>query len=941
MDYKSTVFLPKTDFPMRAGLPKREPELLARWSQIDLFRKIRESSKGREKFMVHDGPPYANGHLHMGHALNKILKDLVNRAHQMLGRDAVYVPGWDCHGLPIEWKVEEEYRKKGKNKDEIPVVEFRRVCRDFAQEWIGTQIDEFRRLGVEGDFERHYRTMDFAAEADIYREMAKFLMSGQLYRGSRPVLWSVAERTALADAEVEYHDHTSVTIYAKFPVVTPSDPALADAHIVIWTTTPWTLPGNLAIGAGADFEYQVIEVTEVSEGSLATVGDRLAMASDLLETATAQCGILGWETAATLKGGAVAGTIAAHPLRGEGFDHDVPVLLGDFVTVEQGTGFVHLAPGHGTDDYELGRKNGLDPLFTVGDDGRFYDHVPLFAGMQVLKDNAKIADMLAERGALIGRGMLRHSYPHSWRSKAPLIFRNTPQWFIAMDSHGLRDTALKAIDDTRWIPREGKNRIRSMIEARPDWCISRQRQWGVPLALFLNKTTGEVLRDDVVNERIAAAFEEEGGDAWFNGDPRRFLTNEYDSDDWDPVTDVIEVWFDSGSTHAFCLERREDLKWPADLYLEGSDQHRGWFHSSLLESCGTRGRAPYDAVLTHGFVLDEKGHKMSKSLGNVITPADIMKDYGADILRLWVVDSDYSEDLRIGKEILKRNADHYRRIRNTLRFILGNLDGFETSERIEPADMPELDRWVLDRIAGLDALVRRSIADYDYHRYFTELHNFCAVDLSAFYFDVRKDALYCDHPDDIRRRAARTVLDALFSHLTAWLAPILCFTAEEAWLARPGATEIAESVHLRTFPEVPAGWRDETLAAKWRTIRQVRRAVTGALEIARADKIIGASLQASPTVHMEPHMAEALAGLDLAELAITSDIAISTAPAPEGAYRLDEAPGVAVVIALAEGGKCERCWKVKPEVRSDAHAEGAPICARCADVLARRPVAVA
>ena len=935
MDYKSTVFLPKTDFPMRAGLPKREPELLEKWAQMDLFGKIRAASKGKPKFMLHDGPPYANGNLHMGHALNKILKDLINRSHQMLGKDAVYVPGWDCHGLPIEWKVEEQYRKKGKNKDEVPVIEFRKVCRDFAQEWIGTQVEEFKRLGVEGDFDQHYRTMNFAAEADIFREMSKFLMSGQLYRGSRPVLWSVVEKTALADAEVEYHDHTSTTIYAKFPVMKPTDTALQGADVVIWTTTPWTMPGNLAIGAGADFDYQVITVTEVGEKSLAQVGDRLVLATDLLEETLTHCRITGHEKEVTLKGESVAGTICAHPLAADGFDHEVPILLGDFVTTEQGTGFVHLAPGHGADDFELGRKHGIEPLFTVGDDGRFYDHVKLFAGMHVLKDNEAIADMMMERGTLIGRGKLHHSYPHSWRSKAPLIFRNTPQWFISMESHGLRDTALKAIDDTRWIPSQGKNRIRAMIENRPDWCISRQRQWGVPLALFLNKNTGEVLKDGLVNDRIAEAFENEGGDAWFDGDPRRFLTNAYDPAEWDPVVDVIEVWFDSGSTHAFCLERREDLKWPADLYLEGSDQHRGWFHTSLLESCGTRGRAPYDAVLTHGFVLDEKGHKMSKSLGNVITPANIMKEYGADILRLWVVNSDYSIDLRIGKEILKRNADHYRRIRNTLRFILGGLNGFDPAEKIEPADMPELEHWVLHRLASLDVSIRKAIEDYDYHRYFTELHDFCAIDLSAFYFDIRKDALYCDHPDDLRRRAVRTILDKLYDYLTAWLAPILCFTAEEAWLARPGSTEIAESVHLRTFPDVPSAWLNPALAEKWQIIRKVRRAVTGALEIARADKVIGASLQAAPVVHVTAEMATALEGLDLAELSITSAITISTDPAPADAYRHEEVADVAVVMQLAVGGKCERCWQFKPEVVDGTQA----VCNRCNDVLRRLPIA--
>jgi len=936
VDYKSTVFLPQSDFPMRAGLAKKEPEILARWEEIGLFDRLREISKGREKFILHDGPPYANGHLHMGHALNKILKDVINRSQQMLGKDANYVPGWDCHGLPIEWKVEEEYRGKGQDKDEVPVVEFRQVCRSFAEHWIKIQIPEFKRLGVLGNFDNPYTTMSFDAEAQIIREIGKFLMNGSLYRGSKPVLWSVVEKTALADAEVEYHDHTSTTIWVRFPVVSASRPELEGAHVVIWTTTPWTIPGNRAVAFHEAETYVVLSVKEAAEKSRAKPGEKLVVAKDLIEQVAKDAGIASHEILAEFPGGALADTLTAHPWRGRGYDFDVPLLAADFVTMDQGTGFVHIAPGHGSDDYELGRRNDLEMPFTVDGEGRFMPHVPLVAGKLVYTNEGKpgdanpaIAELLDEGGALLARGRLRHSYPHSWRSKAPLIFRNTPQWFISMDLNGLREKALASIEATRFVPSAGRNRLYSMIEQRPDWCVSRQRAWGVPLPIFVNKETNEPLRDQTVIDRVATAFEEEGGDAWFSRDPQEFLGNEYDADDFEQVTDVVEVWFDSGSTHSYVLEARPDLKWPADLYLEGSDQHRGWFHTSLLESVGTRGRAPFDAVLTHGFLLDEKGHKMSKSLGNSIAPEDIINKQGADILRIWVVASNYEEDLRIGQEILRYQSDAYRRLRNTVRYLIGNLHGFTDSERVDAVEMPELERWVLHRVAQIDRELREDIANFDFHHLFQTLHNFCAVDLSAFYFDVRKDCLYCDRPDSLERRACRTVLDQLFSCLTAWLAPIICFTAEEAWLARGTGAE--ESVHMRTYPEVPTSWLDAELGEKWSKIRAIRRVVTGALEVERAEKRIGSSLQASPKVYIEWPFEHLLSGVDMAEVAITSGIELVSGTVPEETFTLEDVAGVGVVSQPAEGDKCQRCWRVLPEVGSIAEAPGT--CTRCADAV--------
>ncbi|MEX2201712.1 MAG: isoleucine--tRNA ligase [Dongiaceae bacterium] len=939
-DYKTTVFLPRTDFPMRGNLPEREPEMLARWAAMGLFDRLRANSKGCEKFILHDGPPYANGAIHIGHALNKILKDVINRAQQMSGKDAFYIPGWDCHGLPIEWKIEEQYRAAGRNKDEVPIIEFRQECREFAEKWVEYQRTEFKRLGVEGDWANPYTTMSFGAEAQIVREIGKFLVNGGLYRGQKPVLWSVVEKTALADAEVEYHDHTSNTIWVRFPVATSPVAALANASIVIWTTTPWTIPGNRAIAYASDAEYVVIDVTRVDEGSMATIGETIVIAADLLPQVVKDAKIADFNELQRITGADLAGTVTAHPLRGAGaggyYDFDVPLLAADFVTMDQGTGFVHIAPGHGADDFVLGMAHGIEVPATVDAEGIYYDHVALFAGKRVINQQGKKGDAdkavmaaLAEAGALLARGQLVHSYPHSWRSKAPLIFRNTAQWFISMETNDLRQKALDAVEQTRFVPPQGRNRLGGMIENRPDWCISRQRAWGVPIAIFVEKKTGEPLRDMAVIERVASVFETEGADAWFTSDPSRFLGNDHNPDEYEQVRDIVEVWFESGSTHAFVLEPRKDtdLAWPASLYLEGSDQHRGWFHSSLLESCGTRGRAPYDAVLTHGFVLDEQGRKMSKSLGNVVSPQDVMKTHGADILRLWVVASDYSDDLRIGPEIIKHHADAYRRFRNTFRYLLGALDGFAEKERLPETEMPELERWVLHRLAEIDAQVRHTADEFDYHHLYTALHQFCAVDLSAFYFDVRKDALYCDHPGSLRRRAARTVLDRLFHCLTAWLAPILCFTAEEAWLARPGMEAESESVHLRLFPAIPAPWRDEALAAKWERLRRLRRVVTGAIELERAAKRIGSSLQAHPVLYAPAEEFAAVADIDLAELGIVSSITLRSGAVPEDAFTLPDVPGVGVTIGTAEGEKCGRCWRVLPDVGHDP--DRPELCGRC------------
>ena len=909
-DTKFPVFLPSTPFPMRGDLPRREPDMLARWERIGLWDRTRQAMQGRPPFVLHDGPIYSNGNLHIGHALNRILKDVVMRAHRMSGQDVNYIPGWDTHGLPIEWKVEEEYRKTGRDKDAVPVLDFRDECRRYSAHWMAIQADEFRRLGVTGAWAARYATMDFSSEAAIAGEICKFLLNGALYRGLRPVMWSPVEKTALADAEIEYHDRTSDTVFVRFPLLRGP---VENASVVIWTTTPWTMPANRALAYGPDIDYALVRVDAAADGSLARPGERLLIALSLVPEVTMAAGITLHHLEHVYKGAEFQGAVAAHPMRGHGYDHDAPLLPADYVTTDQGTGFVHIAPAHGEEDFALAREHGIEIPEAVLDDGAYASWVPHFAGLHVFKAAKPVAAAIEAAGGLLARGTLTHSYPHSWRSKAPIIYRATPQWFIRMDGpEQIRARALEAIAATAFIPEAGRNRMASMVAGRPDWCISRQRAWGVPIPVFVDRRTGEPLRDPQVVARITEAFSTEGADAWYSSPASRFLGNGRDPDHYEQVTDIVDVWFESGSTHGFALEDRGG-PWPADLYLEGSDQHRGWFQSSLLEAIGTRGQAPFKAVLTHGFVLDQNGLKMSKSLGNVTAPQEVTDKLGADILRLWVVNADVSEDLRIGPEILKQQAELYRRLRNTLRWLLGSLAGFEDTERLPEGDMPELERWVLHRLAELDQRMRRALDTHDWTGVYPELHNFCSADLSAFYFDVRKDVIYCDSPDSPKRRAARTVLDHLHRCLVAWLAPVLCFTAEEAWLARFPSED--DSVHLQQFPQIPAAWLDPELAARWATLRSIRGGMTTVLETARAGKLIGASLQARLVV---PGDALSLLAADgWAELAIVSSAT----------------PGSILAVERADGEKCARCWRVLPEVGS-THAG---LCLRCTAVIEALP----
>jgi len=963
-DYKDTLNLPQTDFPMRAGLPKREPEWLDRWAEMDVYGQLR-AKEGRPPFTLHDGPPYANGHLHIGHALNKILKDMVVRSHQMMGHDTRYVPGWDCHGLPIEWKIEEQYRAKGQDKDDVDVVEFRRECRDFASGWVDIQRDEFKRLGVAGNWDDPYLTMNFHAERVIAEEFQKFLMNGTLYQGSKPVMWSPVEQTALAEAEVEYQDKESFTVWVKFKVYSNDEDAdeLAGAYVVIWTTTPWTIPSNKAVVYGADIDYGLYEITGTPDESWVSVGERYVLSDNLAEAVLKKARLEPgqWTRVRTVEKRELRAAQLAHPLKaavgakGE-WDDMRDFRAADFVTDEEGTGFVHCAPSHGMEEFELYRDLGmLEEVITynVMEDGRFRDDLPFFGGKAILRDkpnkknktnpwegdaNAAIIAKLVEVDGLLARGVIKHSYPHSWRSKAPVIYRNTPQWFAAidrpvgdgLDTHGttIRERALRSIDElVTWTPKAGRNRLYSMIENRPDWVLSRQRAWGVPLTCFVKRglpptDPSFLLRDASVNARICEAFETEGADAWYkDGAKARFIGDAANPDDYEQVFDILDVWFDSGSTHAFVLRDRADGSEDgiADVYLEGTDQHRGWFHSSMLQACGTLGRAPYRAVVTHAFTLDAKGEKMSKSLGNIIAPAEVVQQYGADILRLWVATTDYKHDHRIGDEILKGVSDSYRRLRNTFRFLLGNVQADKTEVAV--AQMPELEQWVLHRLAELDAHVRARYAAYDYQGMFQAVFQFATVDLSAYYFDIRKDALYCDGDTD-RRRAALWTLDLVLDRLNAWLAPVLAFTMEEVWLER----KKEGSVHLQDFPATPEDWLNPALAEKWQTIRTVRRVVTGALEVQRTAKVIGASLEAHPTVFVEPDVARVLETVSFEDLCITSGITVSSDRAPQDAFRLEGESGIAASFMRAEGEKCQRCWKILPDVGSHSHPG---VCARC------------
>ena len=953
-DYRETVFLPETPFPMRAGLPQKEPQILAKWAAENIYGALRAERQraGAPLFVLHDGPPYANGAIHVGHCLQKTLKDFVVRSRFLLGFDVDYVPGWDCHGLPIEWKIEEELRGKGRKKEDVSRAEFRSRCREYAAHWIEVQKAGFKRLGVIGDWENRYATMDYASEAAIVAEFHKFVASGQLYRGSKPVMWSPVERTALADAEVEYHDHTSPTVWVKFPVVEGSD-ATRGAAVVIWTTTPWTIPANRAVSYNEAIAYGVYQVeamqTDLAFEPWAKAGDRLIVADKLADEVFRAAKIA---TARRVETVDCQGMVCAHPLAGldRYYGFQVPLLSGDHVTDDAGTGFVHTAPGHGADDYVVWLAHGHREIpETVDPDGAYYPEVALFAGLKVLETEGKkagkfgpangaVMDRMIEAGTLLARGRLEHSYPHSWRSKAPIIFRNTPQWFIRMDEplddaahngRSLRETALEAIEATAFYPAQGKNRIRAMVESRPDWLISRQRAWGSPLAMFVDKETGQPLHDPEVDRRIVEAIRTEGADAWFTRPDADFL-GEHDPQRFEKVEDILDVWFDSGSTHAFTLENRAHTKWPADLYLEGSDQHRGWFQSSLLESSGTRGRAPYDAILTHGFTMDEHGEKMSKSKGNVVDPEVVIRESGAEIIRMWAAMIDYSDDSRIGKTVLQTTSDAYRKLRNTVRYMLGALADYSPDEAVELAEMPPLERFILHRLWELDGQVRAAYEGYVFQDVIRPVSEFCQNELSALFFDIRRDSLYCDRPDALRRRAARTAMDAAFERITAWLAPLLPFTMEEAWLTRYPE---GRSNTLRLIPETPAEWRNDAEAARWAKVQRVTSVVNGALEVERREKRLGAALEAAPRVHVsDPALLAAFEGLDAAEVFRTSQAELIAGKGPAGAFRLPEIPGVGVEPLRAEGRKCARSWRILPEVGTDPRYPD--LSARDADVVA-------
>ncbi len=950
-DLKETVFLPKTDFPMKAGLPAKEPGIAARWEDIGLYRALREARKGREKFILHDGPPYANGDIHIGHALNKVLKDMVVRSQNLLGKDAPYVPGWDCHGLPIEWKIEEQYRKKKRNKDEVPAKEFRAECRAYAAEWVKVQSAQFKRLGIMGDWDNPYLTMDFQAEATIVAELLKFAEAGNLYRGAKPVMWSPVEKTALAEAEVEYEDITSTQIDVAFEIAESPIPELVGAHAVIWTTTPWTIPVNQALAYGPEVDY-VLWRDETGRHLVATelLGAFLTRTGRIIEARNEDAYGAQWQG----KGKDLAGTLARHPMSHLGgfYAAPRPLLPGDFVTTDSGTGLVHMAPDHGEDDFDLCKAHGINPVFAVMDDGRYRDDWPWLGAGDVDADGKErrravinpgfnapdgpICSDLREAGALLSASAdYAHSYPHSWRSKAKVIFRCTPQWFVPMDkpnsvtpakagaSSGsdhtpevpasagmtLREVATAEIARVQFTPDKGRNRIGAMVEGRPDWVLSRQRAWGVPITLFV-RPDGSYLADAEVNARIIAAVEQEGVDAWDEARKAEFLGDAYNAQDFEMVTDILDVWFDSGCTHAFVLDsgRWPDLQWPATLYLEGSDQHRGWFQSSLLQSTATRGRAPYDQILTHGFTMDAKGKKMSKSLGNTISPLKVMEEYGADIIRLWALSVDFTEDHRIGDEILKGVGDQYRKLRNTFRYLLGALDGFTEEERLAPEEMPELERYILALLGELDGKMRAAALAYDFNAYTRLLVDFCNEDLSAFFFDIRKDCLYCDAPGDPTRRAYRSVLDTLFHALVRYAAPVLVFTAEEVWMSR---YPDGQSVHLLEWPQVPAAAIDR---AKWDALRALRARVTEAIEPLRRDKTIRSSLEAEVAVPASA-VPEGVSDEALAEVFITATVTRGQAGA--------------VIVTKTTHHKCARCWRHLPDVGAD---EGA-LCTRCDGVV--------
>ncbi|MBF0524842.1 MAG: isoleucine--tRNA ligase [Deltaproteobacteria bacterium] len=927
MDYKDTLNLPQTSFPMKANLTKNEPEQLKEWAETDLYHQIRRSSKGKPPYILHDGPPYANGHIHMGTAFNKVIKDFIVKSRQMMGFDAAYVPGWDCHGLPIEHEVD---KRLGAKKAEVSVVEKRRMCREYAEKFIDIQREEFKRLGVLGDWGDPYLTMKYSYQAVIMREFGKFALSGSVMQSKKPIYWCSSCQTALAEAEVEYDNHTSPSIYVKFPMISDvSDliPGIGGrpVSVVIWTTTPWTIPANLAVALHPDLEYVAVQVKD----------EILILAQGLLEQFMAILGQTDYQVVGPVDPKAMEGRKARHPL----YDRESLVVLAPYVTLEAGTGCVHTAPGHGREDYETGLHYGLEVYSPVNDQGCFTPEVEFFAGQFVFAANKSVIQKLAEVGALLAEKSIDHSYPHCWRCKNPVIFRATEQWFISMDKTGLRQKALAEINKVTWTPAWGRDRIYSMIENRPDWCISRQRAWGIPIIVFWCQDCGAYLITQETIDHITAMVERESADIWYSKTPAELLPpgtvcDKCGSSHLKKETDILDVWFDSGVSFAACVEARADLRFPADLYLEGSDQHRGWFHSSLLASVGTRGVAPYKHVLTHGFVVDGKGHKMSKSKGNVIAPDDIIKKNGAEILRLWVVAEDYREDIRLSGEILSRLTDSYRRIRNTARFLLGNLSDFDpATDAVAPAEMDEIDLWALDRLQRLTERVIKAYQDFEFHLVFHSIYNFCVTDMSAFYLDVLKDRMYTFNRTARPRRSGQTVMYRVLDALTRLMAPVLSFTSEEIWRYLPVDPNREKSVHLAGFPVVDPALKNADLAERWAGFLSVRSEVTKALEIARQNKDIGHSLDAAVTLHATGTLLESLQpfAAKMRDLFIVSNARLSADPAPESAYKSDLLTDFGVQVTQASGPKCARCW-VKDE-QVGAFPDHPEICPRCHEAL--------
>ena len=903
----STVNLPKTNFPMRGNLPQKEPETIKFWNDIDLYKKIRSKRSGREKFILHDGPPYANGNIHIGTALNKILKDIVIKFKSIDGRDCPYIPGWDCHGLPIEWKIEEQNKKKGVDKKNISILDFRNQCREFAKEWIEIQKNQFKRLGVFGDWENYYATMSNDAEAQIAIEILRFLKNGALYKGYKPVLWSVVEATALADAEVEYKDHISNQIYVKFHLKNQFK-SHDNLNIIIWTTTPWTIPCNRALAYNPNLEYAILQDKD---------GEKIIIAKDLFKNFE-KITNNNYEILDTFSGNDLSGLFAVHPFYDLGYQFDVPLLSADFVTTDQGTGIVHVAPSHGPDDFNLGLKNGIKAENTIDDKGFYTGVIKYFGGTHIFKADEIIIENLKKLKKLVFTAEYKHSYPHSWRSKAPLVHRATPQWFISMDTNKLRKKALEGIDETSFFPAIGKNRIKGMIETRPDWCISRQRFWGVPLPIFINKKTLEPLLDDEVNNRIYEIFKKDGSDAWYKRDISNFLGDNYNSDEYNKVDDIVEVWFDSGSTHTYVLENREDLNWPADMYLEGSDQHRGWFHSSLLHSVGTRGKAPYKNILTHGFVVDGKGQKMSKSLGNVIAPEEIIKKNGADILRLWVVASDYSDDLRIDQSIITQHSESYRKIRNTLRFLLGNIQdsfSFNEVEELKFNNLDIIDSFIVNKISELDEKFYQYVEKNEFHKIYVELLNFCTLDLSSFYFDIRKDCLYCDDIKSLKRNNCIHILKISLFFLIKWLNPILVFTIEEVFQIlklnqNNNLSKYDDSVFLTDFKKIDFRDQSNFNSEHWSILIKLKDEINQILEEMRSNKIIKSGLETKIDILIPAKFKDYFDNINLSDFLVCSSVNLKKNINDDRAVSLKSLNDIKVLVEKASGQKCNHCWKI-------------------------------